>query len=226
MMQILAWTLVYYATSAASGVWNKNLVDANSVSPTVLTLLHLLVSLASDIAIMRYGRSRSSGSSGVTSSGAAVPTVRHSAWEIVSSFTPISLFVIMNKLATYLSYQHVSVALSHTAKASEPIFNVIVAGLFFREFHSRPVYLSLIPIAVGVGLASVTDFTYNHTGFFWATASALMKVLQNIYTKRLMTAGRFTFWEIHMYCGAASLVILAPVLIVQTSTSEQSPWTQ
>ena len=212
---------MYYATSAASGVWNKQLIDGNSVSPTVLTLLHLLVSLASDVAIMRYGKD-----AGGASARAAPDTGRHSAWEIVSSFTPISLFVIMNKLATYLSYQHVSVALSHTAKASEPIFNVIVAGLFFREFHSRPVYLSLVPIALGVALASVTDFSYNHVGFFWATASALMKVLQNIYTKRLMNAGRFTFWEIHMYCGAASLVILAPVLVVQTATSESSPWSQ
>ena len=141
-------------------------------------------------------------------------------------FTPISVFVIMSKLATYLSYQTVSIALSHTAKASEPIFNVIVAALFFGEYHSRPVYVSLIPIALGVGLASVTDFTYNHTGFLWATTSALMKVLQNIYTKRLMNSGKFTFWEIHLFCGAASLIILAPVLWVQTATSERNPFTQ
>ena len=29
-----------------------------------------------------------------------------------------------------------------------------------------------VAIALGVALASVTDFSYNHTGFFWATASA------------------------------------------------------
>ena len=52
--QVLCWTLLYYVTSAGSGIWNKRLVDDDAVSPTVLTLLHLLVSLGSDIAIMRY----------------------------------------------------------------------------------------------------------------------------------------------------------------------------
>lgn len=207
---------MYYSTSAASGIWNKQLVDGGAVSPTVLTLLHLLVSLGSDTAIMRYSKE----------GPAKFPPEhgRHTAWDIVAAFLPISLFVIMSKLATYFSYQYVSIALSHTAKASEPIFNVVVAALFFGEFHARSVYISLMPIALGVWMASSTDFSYNHTGFFWAITSALMKVLQNIYTKRLMGGGKFTFWEIHMYCGAASLAILAPVLVLQTATSAASPF--
>lgn len=214
--QILGWTGVYYSTSAASGIWNKQLVDAGAVSPTVLTLLHLLVSLASDMAIMRYSKE----------GPAKFPPDhgRHTAWDIVAAFTPISVFVIMSKLATYFSYQYVSIALSHTAKASEPIFNVLVAAILFGEFHHRGVYLSLLPIALGVWMASATDFSYNHIGFIWAITSALMKVLQNIYTKRLMSGGKFTFWEIHLYCGAASLAILAPLLILQTATSATSPF--
>lgn len=50
------------------------------------------------------------------------------------------------------------------------------------------------------------------------TSCILLHTLQNIYTKRLMSGGRFTFWEIHLYCGAASLMILTPALIVQSST--------
>ena len=167
---VLAWTVVYYLTSAYSGIWNKELVGAGGVSPTVLTLLHLLVSLGSDIAVMRYSKE------GVPS---FPPTHgRHTMWDIVRCFLPVAVFVTLSKLTTYMSYQHVSVSLSHTAKASEPIWNVVVAALVFGEFYSQPVYLALAPIAVGVALASVTDFTYNHTGFFWAVVSAIMKVLQ------------------------------------------------
>jgi len=131
-----------------------------------------------------------------------------------------------SKLTTYYSYQTVSIALSHTAKASEPIFNVLVAGALYGEYHPRPVYLSLLPIAAGVTLASVTDFSYNHAGFLWAVLSALMKVLQNIWTKRVMTAGRFTFFEIHLYCGAASLAILVPVLVYQMRHDMRNPFSQ
>jgi drug/metabolite transporter (DMT)-like permease len=150
-----------------SGIWNKELVGGLSgVSPTVLTLLHLIVSLLSDVAVMRYSKE-------------GVPQFppmhgRHSTWDIFRCFLPVAVFVTLSKLTTYMSYQHVSVSLSHTAKASEPIWNVIVAALVFGEFYTQPVYLSLVPIAFGVALASVTDFTYNHTGFFWAVVSAIM----------------------------------------------------
>lgn len=218
---ISVWVFVYYTTSAASAAWNKQLVDTHSagggrVSVTVLTLLHLLVSLASDALFMRFSKE-------------GVPRFppdhgRHSSWDIIIGFAPISVFVVLSKLFTYVSYQTVSVALSHTAKASEPIFNVIIAAVAFREYHSHAVYVSLIPIAAGVMLASITDFTYNHVGFVFAVVSALMKVLQNIYTKRLMNTGKFTFWEIHLYCGAASLLMLLPVMIMEISMAVDNPF--
>lgn len=281
-MQILVWTAAYYVTSTVSTLWAKNLVDhpdasrpltsGSNVAVSVLTLVQLVVSLAADICVMRFGgvtqnmvdtrhmASLGRGDDTASSSGGGIssdlvapmlpalsaaassaslllsvpPLVagealdlaasRHGVFEIVTAFTPISIFVICSKLTTYLSYYYVSVSLSHTAKASEPIFNVLVAALVFGEFHSSHVYLSLLPIALGITLASVTDFSYNHIGFFWSVASALMKVLQNIYTKRLMLTGRFTFWEIHLFCGAASLVIFAPVVALQSLSANVNPF--
>ena len=193
VLLVALWTLVYYATSAAAGVWNKWLVDKHTggahagVAPTTLTLLHLAIGLASDSSIRACTRD---GAQAAVLAG----DHRRSAWDLVQAFLPISVFVTLGKVTTYLSYQYVSMALAHTAKASEPIFNVVVAALFFGEFHSRQVYLSLVPISLGIFLASVSDFTYNHTGFAIAVSSALAKVLQNIYTKRLMDTGRYTFW--------------------------------
>lgn len=216
-LAILGWTAIYYATSIGSTVWNARLVDGGHVSVTVLTLLHLLVSLSSDIAIMHYG----------TGEGApklASDSRRHSIWEIARAFLPISLFVVMSKLTTYLSYRTVSVGLSHTAKASEPLFNVLVARAVFGERRSPVVYLSLVPIALGVTLASLTDFSYNTTGFLWAVASALLKVLQNIFVKRVMQSGRFTFMEVHFYCGVAALLVLMPVMLLQAATASSNPF--
>jgi solute carrier family 35 protein E1 len=215
---ILSWTALYYVSSATSGIWNKQLVDGGAVSPTLLTLLHLLVSLASDVAVMR-----------VSKDGAPEFPPRHgrhTLWDIFAYFIPISIFVTLSKLATYLSYQSVSIALSHTAKASEPIFNAVVAAILFKEHYAPAVYISLVPIALGVTLASTTDFTYNHVGVLWAIGSALTKVLQNIYTKKLMLTGKFNFFEIHMYCGAASLLILAPVMIYEMAGAHHNPFAQ
>jgi solute carrier family 35, member E1 len=214
---VFVWILVYYLTSTASTVWNKQLVDSGGVSVTVLTLLHLLVSLGSDLAIIQYG-----------DDGRPQPpkykhaSNLHKGWDILVSFAPISIFLILSKLTTYVSYKHVSVSLSHTAKASEPIFNVLVAAVLFGEYHAKPVYYSLLPIAVGVTLASATDFSFNFIGFFWSVVSALMKVLQNIYTKRIISSGRFSFFELHGWCGAASLAVLLPIMIIQGATASKN----
>ena len=219
LLMISLWTIIYYITSAVSSIWNKWLVDSShaGVAPTTLTLLHLAIGLASDSTIRHYTEDN-------LKSTVLASDHKRTSWDILVAFLPISIFVTLTKLTTYWSYQYVSIALAHTAKASEPIFNVIVAAVVFGEFHSRQVYLSLLPISVGIFLASVSDFSYNHTGFFIAVLSALAKVLQNIYTKRLMETGKFTFWEVHLYCGAASLIVLSPVLFLQQFTFETNPF--
>jgi len=86
-LAVVSWTAIYYATSAGAGIWNKALVDDGAVSPTVLTLLHLIVSLASDVALMRLSKQ-------------PMPKFppdhgRHSTCDIFTAFAPISLFVIL-----------------------------------------------------------------------------------------------------------------------------------
>lgn len=210
---------MYYITSAGAGLWNKYLVDDNKahVAPTTLTLLHLLIGLGSDTTIRHLTQDNRA--------AAILAADYHRTWyDTFTAFLPIAVFITLSKLTTYLSYQYVSMALAHTAKASEPIFNVIVCAIAFKEYHSSQVYLTLLPISIGIALASISDFTYNHTGFFIAIVSALMKVLQNIYTKRLFDTGKWTFWEIHLYCGAASLLLMAPVLYVESVTFSGSPF--
>lgn len=43
----------------------------------------------------------------------------------------------------------------------------------------------------------------------------MAKVLQNIYTKRVMDSEHFTFFELHMWCAIASLIIMIPLMIYQ-----------
>ncbi|RYG51776.1 hypothetical protein EON66_10425, partial [archaeon] len=220
-LQVTVYIALYYVTSAGSGVWSKALVDGASVPPSVLTMLQLAVSLASDAAILRHDTSNEP----PTPSNADTSKRRRGwsrMWDIVVCFTPIAGFIITSKITTFLSYQHLSLALSHTAKASEPIFNAAAAALVYREWHHHTVYLTLVPIAMGITLASVTDLSYNHRGFMWAILSALCKVLQNIYIKRLMQSKKFTFWELHYYCGSASLLMLVPVLVWQASAGLQA----
>lgn len=74
---------------------------------------------------------------------------------------PISLMAVGGKLLTYWSYAVVPVSITHTAKASTPIFNVALAYILYSRKQSLLVYLSLLPIVCGVAMASISELRIN-----------------------------------------------------------------
>ena len=102
---------------------------------------------------------------------------------------PLSLMAVSAKVLTYWSYDRVPVSITHTAKASAPLFNVSLAWLIYSRKHALPVYMSLIPIVLGVSMASVSEFNINDLAFvgvMCAIGSSLIGVAQNMYSKYLL----------------------------------------
>lgn len=77
---------------------------------------------------------------------------------------PVSFGMVFNKMFTYLSYGLVPVSLTHTVKASSPIFAVLLSYFWMGRTFPKSVYLSLVPIVVGVSLASISEMEYNVRG--------------------------------------------------------------
>ena len=74
---------------------------------------------------------------------------------------PLSLFSILAKTLTYWSYNVVPVSITQTCKASQPFFNVVLAYVMYRSRFSLATYSSLVPIVVGVFMASVSEMGMN-----------------------------------------------------------------
>jgi solute carrier family 35 protein E1 len=74
---------------------------------------------------------------------------------------PLSVFSLLSKVLTYWSYNAVPISIAHTCKASQPFFNAILAFIAYRTTFSFQIYLTLVPIVVGVIMASVSEMGMN-----------------------------------------------------------------
>lgn len=82
----------------------------------------------------------------------------------VCCFSPqVAVLHTIGHVAATVSMSKVAVSFTHIIKSAEPAFSVMVSRLLGEEFPA-PVYLSLIPIIGGCGLAAVTELNFNMIG--------------------------------------------------------------
>ncbi|CAN1247373.1 Phosphoenolpyruvate/phosphate translocator 2, chloroplastic [Linum perenne] len=104
----------------------------------------------------------------------------------VAAIIPLALAHTMGNLLTNVSIGKVSVSFTHTVKAMEPFFTVIIAALFLGEKPTIWVVSSLVPIVGGVAMASMTEASFNWSGFCSAMASNVTNQSRNVLSKKLM----------------------------------------
>ena len=100
---------------------------------------------------------------------------------------------------------------------------MVLSYWFFSKAETLRVYLSLVPIAAGVGMVTMTTIGGGTAfGVIAAFVAAGLKVLQNICTKNALDLRVLSFFELHFVLGAASLVVLAVAFALELVLSAES----
>ncbi|XP_027358638.1 phosphoenolpyruvate/phosphate translocator 2, chloroplastic-like isoform X1 [Abrus precatorius] len=135
--------------------------------------------------------------------------------QIVSIF-PLAVAHTMGNLLTNVSLGKVAVSFTHTVKAMEPFFTVVLSSLFLAERPTLWVVSSLVPIVGGVALASMTEVSFNWIGFSTAMASNLTNQSRNVLSKKLMTNEEEALDNINLYSVITiiSFIMLVPCAIL------------
>ncbi|CAM8879835.1 unnamed protein product [Rhodiola kirilowii] len=134
----------------------------------------------------------------------------------LAAIFPLAVVHTLGNLFTNMSLGQVSVSFTHTIKAMEPFFSVVLSAMFLAETPTLWVVSSLVPVVGGVVLASLTEASFNWIGFLSAMASNLANQSRNVLSKKLMVKKEDAMDNITLFSVITimSFLLLAPVAVI------------
>lgn len=134
----------------------------------------------------------------------------------LTTITPLALVHTLGNSLTNISLGSVAVSFTHTIKALEPIFSVLLSVLFLSDRPSPLVLMTLAPIIGGVALASTSELSFTWKGFLSAMGSNLTFQSRNVLSKKFMIKGKGGMDNINLFSiiTILSFILLAPIALL------------
>jgi len=115
-----------------------------------------------------------------------------------------------------------AVSFTHIVKASEPVVSTVLSAIFLKEFLPIPVYLSLLPVIGGVGLASLQELSFSWMAFGTAMLSNIASASRAILSKTVLSGKPMgeNLTATNLY---AVLTIMSFLMLLPMSLALESP---
>lgn len=166
---LLALFMCWYGFNIVFNIYNKQILKSFPY-PVTVTLIELGVGSALIAAMWASGAKKP-------------PTLNK---EMLKPIVPLAVIHTVGNLLTNVSLGKVAVSFTHTIKAMEPFFSVLLSALFLGDIPSLAVMGALVPVVGGVALASITEVSFNWAGFLSAMGSNITFQSRNVLSKKMM----------------------------------------
>merc|ERR1719161_2108654 len=121
-----------------------------------------------------------------------------------------------------------AVSFMQIVKASEPVVSCILSATILGQVYSPSVYLTLIPIVGGVGLASLKELSFTWLAFGSAMLSNVSSAYRGIVAKKAMSKPQgenMTESNLYGVLTIMSFLLLLPVsLLIETPGKIAAAW--
>ena len=114
----------------------------------------------------------------------------------------------------------VSIPFHQVVRSTTPVFTTILYSGIFGRYYALKTYLSLVPLIVGVAIATYGDYTYTKAGFLMTFVGVILAALKTIITNKMMT-GKLALRPLELLMRM-SLVACIQALCVAAFTGEVS----
>ena len=106
--------------------------------------------------------------------------------ESIKLLAPSGVLLAMTHVGGVISFGLGAISFTHVLKATEPVWSALISAAVFRDFMPVPVYLSLVPIILGVSLASLKELSFSWMSFVAGTGSAVTSAAKAILSKKVL----------------------------------------
>ena len=98
---------------------------------------------------------------------------------------PIGAALALANGAMMFALSHASISMFQTVKASGPLFTAFACHVFLNKRYSGETYATLVPIMVGLMMATLTDVEGDVVGFTACVVSSFAQVFINLSAKSI-----------------------------------------
>ncbi|KRX79123.1 Solute carrier family 35 member E1, partial [Trichinella sp. T6] len=172
--------LLWYAISTTSNILNKVILQ-NFPFPLTLTTASIITTSIYSIPVSRRTASAEQFSR----------SLNHKQFFLM--VVPLAFGKLIAVSSSFVSLYKVPVSYAHTVKATMPIFSVVCARFIMGEKQTKLIYMSLIPILLGVMIATVSEMSFSAVGLCSALCSTFTYALMNAYVKKVWYLGCIIF---------------------------------
>lgn len=94
---------------------------------------------------------------------------------------------ILSVALSNIGIKHVEVSFAMTIGATAPLFTVIISAIVLAKQYSRFVYMSLVPIIVGMLMASKGEMHFDMVGFTCCTIGVIFRAVKSVIQQLILT---------------------------------------
>jgi len=131
------------------------------------------------------------------------------------AFIPLAICHLLSNVLIMVSLGNVPVSFTHTIKACEPFVMVVTSALILGFRPPKRLVFSLVPVVLGVSIASATELNFNWIGFNAAMASNVASALRNVYTKAHLgdSRGDLSSYDLLAIVSLMACVMMFPLAL-------------
>lgn len=195
-----------------SNTLNKSILTSFPY-PVTLSLVQFILSVAFGAATMVLVR-RSRAVAAHVPKGFYNGSFRFPTRELILTTAPMGGFQLSGHILSHMATSRIPVSLVHTIKALSPLLTVAAYRIIFKIKYPLKTYYSLIPLTTGVVLTCSTDFRTQGFGLFFAFLAAMIFVMQNMFSKKLLTPStenKLDKLNLICYCSTLAFLFSSPL---------------